>query len=228
MKKIVGTIIIIAFFSSCFHKYNNTPQQKKAYSLMSGQKPDTIIAYHGAWTGSMDLFIIQGKLTIPKQLPGNRSYAAVCDIKVCGNFPQDELDYTKIFHQPGFWYKITGKVIYPDSNNGVGYIPVFYVETFKKFKFDIPDWEGTDSFNDHPGRAKILDGVLENVMFEGQHLSSILHILGRPDFSDSAQITYNIEVKYGSDIDPVFIKNLSINFNKDSIITSKRLVEIKK
>ena len=54
-------------------------------------------------------------------------------------------------------------------------------------------------------------------------------LLGKPDLKDSTKNTFRYEtfIDHGWNIDPQYFRGLEIYFNKDSIVTSVKIYEIK-
>ena len=50
-------------------------------------------------------------------------------------------------------------------------------------------------------------------------------LLGPPNHVDSSAISYNIVAGYGTDIDPVYTKDLYLYQSKDSVIYSVKVKE---
>jgi hypothetical protein len=106
----------------------------EAFKKRAHQKSDTLFASHQECTGCLDLTIDKGELSIPADLALSQQLRAHPDILVCGQFPFDIIDPTSFNHAPGLTFKIVGKVIKADTNNGVGTIPLFYVESWEAVK----------------------------------------------------------------------------------------------
>ena len=213
---------------SCGHTYENSRELKAEFKKRESQKSDTIIAVHEECTECLDLVTIQGSLTIPKDLKGQFSRDTNYDFRVCGNFPFDLTDNSSFVDNTNLSFRIIGKVIKVDTNNGNGKVPLFYVDQWEKFYFRQNEWSEKGDLNSYPKRPKIIQGVLDNLKFEGQTLSTIHRLLGQPDLKSENKISYKIEEKYGSDIDPIYSKYLDITFDKDSIINGKTITEWKK
>ena len=79
-----------------------------------------------------------------------------------------------------------------------------------------------------PYRNKMLKDLTSNYKLVGLKHSEIVNLLGDPNFSDSSSFAYEVIEDYGSDIDPVYTKNLDFEFGKDSIITAFKIAEWKK
>jgi len=221
-------LILFFYCVSCGHTYVNSTDLKAEFEKRKSQKSDTLIAVHDECTGCLDLTTIQGLLTIPDDLKGQLSSDTNFDFKVCGNFPFDLTDNTIFTDNTNLSFKIIGKVIQIDTNNGNGKVPLFYVDKWYKFQFRQNEWNEKGDLNSYPKRPKLIQGMLDNLKFEGQALSSLQKILGQPDIKSENKISYKIEENYGSDIDPVYSKYLDIIFDKDSIVKTKTLVEWKK
>lgn len=223
-------LLILSFFVcvSCGHTYENSRELKTEFEKRKSQKTDTIIAVHDECTGCLDLTTIQGSLTIPKDLKGQFNLDTNYDFKVCGNFPFDLTDNSSFIDNTNLSFRIIGKVIQVDTNNGNGKVPLFYVDKWQKFRFRQNEWNENGDLNSYPKRPKLIQGMLDNLKFEGQSLSSIQKLLGQPDFKSENKISYKIEENYGSDIDPVYFKYLDIVFDKDSVIKNKTINEWKK
>ncbi len=74
---------------SCGHDYENTTKQKDLFKVRQTQKFDTLICEFVSNTGSLDLYCLQGLLTLPTDIKTQLSDTLSRDIKVCGNFPKD-------------------------------------------------------------------------------------------------------------------------------------------
>jgi hypothetical protein len=96
-------------------------------------------------------------------------------------------------------------------------------------KFDKKQWADQVEPGSPPSsRSKMVDDLITNHKLIGLSCTQLTEYLGPPDYKDSNTITYEIIVDYGSDIDPVYTKNLEFAYSKDSLITSFRKVEWKK
>ena len=161
---------------------------------------------HDECTECLDLVTIQGSLTIPNDLKGQFSRDTNYDFRVCGNFPFDLLGNSTLIDDIHSSFKIIGKIIKVDTNNGNGKVPLFYVYEWEKIDFSQYAWSEKGDLNNYPKRPKIIQELFANFKFEGQNLIAIKRLLGEPDFSDAKTISYKIEEQYGTDIDPVYSK----------------------
>jgi hypothetical protein len=98
---------------------------------------------------------------------------------------------------------------------------------FAQIKFDKRKWRTKDDMK-FPFRDKMLKDLTTNYKLVGLKHNEIINLLGEPNFSDSSSFAYQLIEDYGSDIDPVYTKNLDFEFNQDSIITAFKIEEWKK
>ena len=83
-------------------------------------------------------------------------------------------------------------------------------------KFDKVGWNQKGDLNSYSNREKMLNDLMENHNFKGMNYSELLKLLGEPEnYSDieAGVIYYNIITEYGSNIDPVNVKNLKIKLD---------------
>jgi hypothetical protein len=98
-----------------------------------------------------------------------------------------------------------------------------------EIKFDKVKWdEQPDLAFTPPYRNKMLTDLTTNYKLKAMKYSEVVNLLGTPNFKDSISFGYDIIIKYGSDIDPVYTKTLNFIFSKDSIITAFKVDEWKK
>jgi len=109
----------------------------------------------------------------------------------------------------------------------IALIGLFSCKDFKQIKFDKSKWRTRDDM-EFPYRNKMLKDLTTNYKLVGLKHSEIIELLGDPNFSDSSSFAYQVIEDYGSDIDPVYTKNLDFEFSKDSIITAFKIEEWKK
>lgn len=74
----------------------------------------------------------------------------------------------------------------------------------------------------------MLGDLTVNHKLVGLSYSQLVRYLGEPDTSTDSSLVYRIAIDYGSDIDPVYSKDLEFSYSKDSIITSFKILEWKK
>jgi hypothetical protein len=76
-------------------------------------------------------------------------------------------------------------------------------------------------------RDDMVDDLLKSHRLVGLSYHQLIQLLGEPSGKDSTSVSYEVKVKYDM-IDPVYLKDLLFNFNKDSIITKAEIKEWKK
>ena len=76
----------------------------------------------------------------------------------------------------------------------------------------------------------MIDDLVENYQLRGKTYHELVQLLGPPqsEFDSTLRVHYDIDVDYGSDIDPVYTKSLSIEFDKDTIVKKIEMQEWKK
>ena len=220
---ILTTLLLV----SCGHKYENTAKQKELYKARQSQPTDTLICKFTSSTGILDLYYLQGQLSLPTDIKLQLSDTLTRDIKVCGNFPKDLIDMTNWNYDPNLTFKIVGKTISADTENAVGKVPLFFVTEWTKFFYDRNLWIEKDDM-EYPNRKKMVDDIMKHLKLKGQTLTEIENLLGQPSYIDTTEIMYKVEEKYGIDIDPIGSTTLVMKYNKESIITEVRKDEYKK
>jgi hypothetical protein len=98
-----------------------------------------------------------------------------------------------------------------------------------KVPFDKEKWLEREDW-DYPRRDDMIDDLMKNHKLKGLRYKQMVELLGEPQGTtqDSIGVYYQIVEDFGSDIDPVYTKNLSIEFNKDSVINKVTIEEWKK
>lgn len=216
-------IILTAFmFGSC-HEYENSVEQQRLFEKRKDQKLDTLVAIFVSSTGSLDLYYLQGSLTLPKDIKLQLSDTLTRDIKVCGNFPKELIDMSSWRYDPDLAFKVIGKTISADNH-----VPLFYVTQWTKFYYEYHLWGERDDLGAFPERSKMANDVVKYFKLEGEKVTEIENLLGEPDFTGENEIGYKIDEEYGSDIDPIATTTLTFTFDRDSIIREKKIEKWKK
>ncbi len=96
----------------------------------------------------------------------------------------------------------------------------------QQMKFDKAKWATKDDM-EYPYRDLMLKDLTINHKLTGLKYSLLIDLLDKPDFADSASLSYELLVHYEV-IDPDYSKNLEFSFGKDSVVKSFRIVEWKK
>jgi hypothetical protein len=82
----------------------------------------------------------------------------------------------------------------------------------------------------YPERKKIVKDLIENHLNEKMCYVDIINLLGDPQTihnqNASNRLYFEVETKYGSDIDPDWTKYLEIEVNQDSCFTSARVIKL--
>ena len=94
-------------------------------------------------------------------------------------------------------------------------------------KFDSNKWKSKSiaDFEITDIRERMLHDLVDSQILIGKSKSEIIYLLGQPEISNSNIMTYLVREKYGSNIDPIYIKYLEVNFdetgkaNKQNILT---------
>jgi hypothetical protein len=94
-------------------------------------------------------------------------------------------------------------------------------------EFDSAKWKMKEDI-EYPYRNKMVGYLTKNHKLVGLRYSQIIELLGVPQHEDSSRISYQVLHDYGSDIDPIHTKYLSLALSKDSIVTSFKIDEWRK
>jgi len=71
----------------------------------------------------------------------------------------------------------------------------------------------------------MLDDLINNHTLNGLTTQQLRGQLGKPDFTESNELIYEVVVDYGWDIDPVYTKNLIFTISPDSLVTAYNIKE---
>ena len=104
-----------------------------------------------------------------------------------------------------------------------------FFSCIQKSKFNKTEWNIEGDLKSYPNREKMLFDLTENNKLKGLTYKELVEKVGKPENSTNEinKIFYNIETKYGSDIDPIFVKVLEFKFNKDNLVTDFKITELK-
>jgi len=95
----------------------------------------------------------------------------------------------------------------------------------KEMEFEKSKWNDRfDGFYEY--RENMVQDLMENHLAKGMELKKVVELLGEPGNYQNKkdnEITYEIMVDYGWNIDPMEGKELYIEFDKDSTVIDFRL-----
>lgn len=89
-------------------------------------------------------------------------------------------------------------------------------------KFDKTKWAEVADLMTFPNRKYMIDDLVKNYHLKGKKYSQIVELLDKPQskLDRTMEIFYDIDVEYGSNIDPIYSKTLLITFDTDTIVKS--------
>ncbi len=110
------------------------------------------------------------------------------------------------------------------------FLIIILVSCQTKQKFDKEKWDEVADLMTFPNRKYMINDLATNYKLKGKSYNQIVHLLGQPQSKtdNEQQIFYDIDVDYGSDIDPVYSKVLIIQFRRDSIVENFEVKEFRK
>lgn len=79
----------------------------------------------------------------------------------------------------------------------------------------------------YPNRKKMIDDLVKNRQLKGSSFEQIVDFIGEPNGMDNDTLYYDVDLDYGTDIDPVYGKNLLIYLNKNCKVTGFKIKEWK-
>jgi len=99
-----------------------------------------------------------------------------------------------------------------------------------EMKFDREKWNyQTDPAAPPDYRNRMVNDLMQHHQLIGLHYTQLVQLLGEPSFIDGTiDADYELDIDYGRDIDPIYIKNLTIHLSKDSVVTSFKIDEWRK
>lgn len=95
-------------------------------------------------------------------------------------------------------------------------------------KFEGKKWKIEEDLRSYPFREKMISDIIDNKKLIGFTFVQILDSLGRPNLHEEGQLIYSVKVNYGSDIDPIYTKDLVLTIDKDSLVTDVLVKEWRK
>lgn len=113
----------------------------------------------------------------------------------------------------------------------LAYIPIILIiltscET--QIKFDSSKWKEYRDLEVYPYRESMLRDIIDNKRLTGQKYQSVIDSLGQPaNYADKKEneLWYPVIVDYGTDIDPVYTKHLTVTMSNDSTVEKVEIRE---
>lgn len=95
--------------------------------------------------------------------------------------------------------------------------------------FDSEKWQTKhDDFTITNARERMLTDLMNSNILINENLNQIIKIIGKPDsFTPEGRAKFLIREKYGTNIDPVYIKYLVIEFNSDGKSISQTIEKVR-
>ena len=93
-------------------------------------------------------------------------------------------------------------------------------------KFDSEKWNNKSivDFEITDVREGMLNDLLDSRVLIGKSKSEIIELLGKPEIANDSKITYLVREKYGSNIDPLYIKYLELNLDKMGTTKNQKII----
>lgn len=98
-------------------------------------------------------------------------------------------------------------------------------------KFEKNKWNQKNDLGYYDYRESMLDDVVKNYQLKGKSIQQLRSMFGDLDiFSEKigCQIQFNIITEFGTNIDPIYSKDLIFKLNADSIIVDIQVTEFKR
>jgi hypothetical protein len=203
---------LLCGLAACGYEYNNDAALKAAYDRLSAAAADTLIVEKADCGACRDVRVLQGA---GEQLPAGSRLA------IGGAMPLDVLDPADMSFDPDMSFRLVGKLL-PAEGAGT---PVFYVESFSRFLFHPRYWEEKGPTGSYTRRNKMVQGMSDNLLFQGRPLGELTALLGQPDSVVAGRISYRIDDNRGGETDPAKASKLDIYFRPDSIITEQEIID---
>lgn len=114
------------------------------------------------------------------------------------------------------------------------FIAILFIVTLSpcqtKQKFDKAKWAEVADLMTFPNRKYMIDDLVQNYRLKGMTYQKLIELLDKPQkkLDSTFRVYYDIDVDYGTDIDPVYTKILSIEFDKDTVVRHFEVQEWRK
>ncbi|MGN8067893.1 hypothetical protein [Mucilaginibacter sp. SG564] len=101
-------------------------------------------------------------------------------------------------------------------------IALFFAACSGHKKFSREDWDYGDGLT-FPNRSGMVDDLLKNYKLKGLKYQEVIHLLHRPQQSNTAEMVYDVEEvnKKGK---VIYVKKLILSL-KDSVVTGTKIYE---
>ena len=95
-------------------------------------------------------------------------------------------------------------------------------------RFNSEKWKIEEDLRTYPFRDGMVADIIEDKTFIGLQYHQVIDSLGIPSGIEKNKVYYSIEIDYGTDIDPVYTKDLVLTIDEDSVVTEIKIEEWKK
>jgi hypothetical protein len=99
-----------------------------------------------------------------------------------------------------------------------------------EIKFDSKKWKTYADLDQYPYRESMLGDIVDNDRLMGLKYQTVIDSLGQPEnYWDKKEneLWYSVTVDYGTDIDPVYTKHLTVTIGSDSTVEKVEIKEWK-
>ncbi|MBZ5857324.1 hypothetical protein [Flavihumibacter profundi] len=106
----------------------------------------------------------------------------------------------------------------------------FSISCRSRQEFDKAKWSEVGDLMTFPNRNSMLSDLTDNYNLKTMSYSQVIGLLGQPQYvqENGKVIEYDIDKKYGTDIDPVYIKAMTVSFNTNLTVQKVEIKEWRK
>ena len=97
-----------------------------------------------------------------------------------------------------------------------------------ELKFDSKKWKEYGDLDTYPYRELMIRDIVDSKKLVGQKYQTVIDSLGQPEtwtIERENELWYSVVIDYGSDIDPVYTKHLTLTMAADSTIDKVEIRE---
>jgi hypothetical protein len=97
-------------------------------------------------------------------------------------------------------------------------------------KFDQTKWHQKNEGGLYTYRNAMLGDLMHHYHLKGRSYDNLISLIGKPEndrHQSPNKLSYNVVKEYGSDITPVYVKNLLIRLNSDGVVYEVGIETIK-